>query len=199
MAFDSKQHKLGHLFLVTCSVPKAFASFFCPRSLFGLVCLFVACQPVFASTVPKLFQTIAAEYRVPPKILYAISMVESGRLNRYGRLSPWPWTLNIEGEPRYYNTRQAAWFALESLTAMGVDKIDVGLMQINWRYHSQLLTTPWDALDPTTNIKAAAKLLRGHYDKTGNWTAAAGKYHAPNAPSRAIRYANKVLAKLALL
>src|SRR6476620_9629322 len=54
---------------------------------------------------------IAAEarYGVPTGLLQAIGLVESGRRDEVtGRREPWPWAINAEGEPHFFETKQQA-------------------------------------------------------------------------------------------
>ena len=38
--------------------------------------------------------------------------------------------------------------------------VDLGLMQVNWRYHQERLVDPWQALDPHRNLQVAAEILK---------------------------------------
>jgi soluble lytic murein transglycosylase-like protein len=79
------------------------------------------------------------------------------------------------------------------------EMVDVGLMQVNWRYHGDKLRTHWLALDPWFNLRIGASILREMYDQCGDWIVAAGRYHAPANPERAGKYANQVRRHLATL
>lgn len=152
---------------------------------------------VKAETIPSSYQLIAYENSVPPEVLYGIAMSESGNRLRSGHFRPWPWTLNVAGVPRRYPSRMEAWKGLIFFLKQGIHSIDVGLMQVNWRYHHDKLGTPWRALDPVYNTQTGAKILRAEYQKTREWKQAIGRYHSPGKKPvqrlRAQRYADRVM------
>ena len=143
-----------------------------------------------ADDIPSAYVTAANAHRVPPAVLYAVGLTESRRTTPHGA-RPWPWTLNVDGRAYYYPSRSAAWLALRRHVA-AKRTVDVGLMQVNWNWHSALLQDTWRALEPYHNLDAAARLLRGHYDATGDWWTAIGRYHAPANERRAERYRLRV-------
>jgi hypothetical protein len=146
----------------------------------------------------ELYPQYADYCRVPVGLLYAVSRVESGRWVQ-GKVRPWPWTLNIEGEARYFETRQSQFNALMSALQMG-QSVDIGPMQLNWRWQFERLISPWQITDPTFNVLTGCKILRELYDdpgSAGSWHWAVGKYHrrssAPHHVAAANRYADRVL------
>lgn len=150
-----------------------------------------------APPVPWGYAYEARAHGIPATVLYAIALTESGRRWADGRVYPWPWTLNVAGRGERYATRQEAHAALLSHLQRGVRSIDVGLMQINWAAHGAKLGTPWNALEPYHNLRIGAKILLEQYQRSGDWTHAIGRYHAPNNPDRAAGYRRKVLIHLA--
>lgn len=155
---------------------------------------------VNAETIPSSYQRIAYENHIPPEVLYGIAMSESGDKLRSGHFKPWPWTLNIAGVARRYPNRMAAWKGLTFFLNRGIRSIDVGLMQVNWRYHHDKLGTPWRALEPAHNARTGAKILRAEYQKTGEWKQAIGCYHSPGKKTaqrlRAKRYTDRVMRNI---
>lgn len=144
------------------------------------------------SLIPLAYRQVAHEYRVPVRLLYAVALTESRQRLHDGDTRPWPWTLNVQGTSERYPSRAAAWQALERHLAAGRRSIDIGLMQINWRWHEPTLYSPWVALDPLFNLRLGAYLLRREYDRCGDWLTAAGRYHAPNKTHYAARYRRQV-------
>lgn len=151
------------------------------------------------SGVPPGYRLIAGEYGIPAALLYAMALTESRRTVRLtGRHTarPWPWTLNVAGRGHWFSTRRDAWRALRRNLAAGRRSIDIGLMQVNWRYHRGQLLDPWTALDPYHNLRVGARILRQCFDLTGDWWQAAGCYHAPGpdkaSQARAARYRARV-------
>ncbi len=168
---------------------------------FILIGLGQTLAPAKAETIPSAYQRIAMEYKIPPSILYGIAYAESGKTIRPGVYKPWPWTLNVAGVPRRYPTRKSAYKGLIYFLKQGVKSIDIGLMQVNWRYHRDKLGTPWQALDPFNNTRAGAKVLQTEFKKVGEWRKAIGRYHSPGRKTaqkkRAINYANRVMRHVA--
>jgi len=144
--------------------------------------------------VPAGYRSVAAEQNVPASILYAVALAESGTVVDASRnIRPWPWTLNVSGQGRFFPSRRAASEVLDAELAAGHDSVDIGLMQVNWRYHKARLASPTRALDPYHNLRVAAGILRGCYQRRGDWWAAVGCYHAPSNARRAARYQKRVL------
>ena len=149
----------------------------------------------FATDIPAAYRQVAIANGIPADIIYAVALAESGRnLGDHRPLRPWPWTLNIHGEGVYFNDRQSAWRAAVASIARQRTSVDIGLMQVNWRYHSQRLIDPWRALDPYANLQAAAEILMNCQQRLSDWWASVGCYHAPSNPERARRYRERVRA-----
>jgi hypothetical protein len=167
------------------------------KGCFWMFLLCMAGSPVGAmEAVPSGYQAIAAEQAIPEAIFYAVALAESGRIveSQAGR-RPWPWTLNVGGKGYYYATRLEAWQALRDWLAQGKRSIDIGLMQVNWRYHQSRLGDPWQALDPYHNLRVGAEILQGCYANRQDWWDSVGCYHAPANPARATRYRRRVEAQ----
>lgn len=141
-----------------------------------------------AETPPPAYQLAGQTVGVPSTVLFSLALQESGTtLN--GRRIPWPWTLNIAGEPYRFATRSAACTALLlGIQEAGAKRVDAGIGQVNIGWNGHHFKTPCDALEPYQNLLVSAEILRGWYDQTGDWTAAAGKYHRPAGGEPAARY-----------
>ncbi len=114
---------------------------------------------------------------VPQEILHAITLTETGR-EKAGRMRPWPWAINREGEGRWSRNRaEALAFARESLAA-GRTSFDVGCFQINYRWHGQHFDSLEQMFDPIAGAVYAGMFLRDLHAETGNWSKAAGFYHS---------------------
>jgi hypothetical protein len=116
-------------------------------------------------------------------ILTSLALNESKR-NGF----PWPWTLNFAGKSYYFKTREEAHQAILSLLNAGFRNFDVGGLQINWRWHGHLFSSPWDALRPSTNTAAAMKILNDLIKKEGSLAAAIRCYHNCKDPIRGHAY-----------
>ena len=145
--------------------------------------------------VPSAYCLVAAEYEIPGPLFYAIALAESGKMiGPINRRRPWPWTLNIAGDGVYFKNRWQAWRALDESLRAGETSVDIGLMQVNWRYHRARLGNTWLALDPTHNLNVGADILKDCYQKRRDWWASVGCYHAPSNQARAKRYRARVRA-----
>ena len=129
----------------------------------------------------------ADETGVPIIMLMAISRTETGR-TRNGRVSPWPWTVNIEGQGIWFESREEAQTYILARHTDGARNFDVGCFQINYRWHGTEFASIEMMLDPLTNARYAAQFLAELRDEFGSWEAAAGAYH-----SRTDRHARRYL------
>lgn len=149
---------------------------------------------VVAKPIPAAYQQVARQHQIPASLLYAIALAESGYTAK-GIYNPWPWTLNIEGEPfRFYYGSEAR---QQLLTAWRERRsIDIGLMQINSLWHAHRVNRIDDLLNPYVNLNTAADILREQRQRSQNWWEAIGRYHAPGNDSaskaRARRYRKRV-------
>lgn len=145
--------------------------------------------------IPMAYREVAERNGIPPAILYSIALAESGRSAAgSGVARPWPWIVNVRGQGRYLPTRRSAWRLIIAAIASDTPSVDIGLMQVNWRYHRHRLKNPWRALDPVANLSAAAEILIECRARWSDWWAAVGCYHAPSDPERAARYRDRVRA-----
>ena len=118
---------------------------------------------------------------LPPHLLGAIGLVESGRVDpRLGRVAPWPWSINIAGTDRVFETKAQAIAAVKAALATGAQSIDVGCMQINLLYHPAAFASLDEAFDPTANTLYAARFLNQLFAQFGDWPNAAAAYHSQN-------------------
>lgn len=134
-----------------------------------------------------LYAVVAKERGVAYAILKGIAMNESGRKGR-----PHPWTLNVHGRGFYYDTREQAYVALLGFIRKGYTSIDVGPMQVNLKFNGHRFSDLWSALDPITNIRVAADILRDNYRAAGDVRAAIAWYHSRN-PAHGTPYFNRFL------
>lgn len=146
---------------------------------------------------PPAYQSAARAAGVPSEILFAVALQESGIALR-GQLIPWPWTLNAAGEPSRYATRRDACAALrrELKTRRNVD---VGLGQVNVRYHGHRVKEPCELLDPYRNLAITATILREQHAAGADWLLAVSRYHRPAGGAPAQDYRERVERHLARL
>ncbi|MCV6591667.1 MAG: lytic transglycosylase domain-containing protein [Silicimonas sp.] len=141
--------------------------------------------------------TVSRETGVPVDVLRAISLTETGRKNADGFL-PWPWTVNMEGKGKWFDSAAAARAYVDKHFARGARSFDVGCFQINYRWHGQHFDSIEAMFDPLTNTRYAASFLSDLYEEFGDWSKAAGAYHS-RTPKFARKYAkrfNSIRARL---
>lgn len=114
---------------------------------------------------------------VPPEVLYAVALTETGRKSG-GRIRPYPWAINREGQGHWFETREEALAFAEQSLVDGRKSFDVGCVQINYRWHGHAFPSLNDMFDPEWTATYAAQFLRTLYEERGDWSAAAGAYHS---------------------
>lgn len=129
----------------------------------------------------------AQQSGVPVSVLRAITRAETGRRMQAGFL-PWPWTVNMEGQGFWFDTKDEALAYVYKEFERGARSFDVGCFQINFKWHGQNFASIEAMFDPVTNALYAAKYLTELRAETGDWSKAAGAYHS-RTPEFADRYA----------
>ena len=140
----------------------------------------------------------AAETRhgIQAGLLQAIGMVESGRRDlTTGIRQPWPWTINAEGAPYIFDTKEEAVAWVRQAQERGMRSIDVGCAQVNLKHHPDAFVSLEQAFDPAANADYAARFLKELHDTSagGDWMTAAGYYHS-QTPELANPYRQMVQA-----
>lgn len=98
-----------------------------------------------------------------------------------------PVTLEGINFGRRFNSEKEAAVFLRRMFSMGYRNVDVGMMQINWRVHSQHFASIEQALNPDTNLNYAVRYLLEHR-QTRDWWGSVGRYHSGTS-----HYANKYI------
>jgi hypothetical protein len=162
--------------------------------LFIFIGVFLTSTSWSEERIPEGYRTIATERGIPSAILYAIALTESAtQIHSRKKYRPWPWTLNVAGQGYFFDTRIEVWQALTNWIRKGRRSIDIGLMQVNWRFHREKLGTPWQALDPYHNLRVGAAILQECYQARQDWWESVGCYHSPANRQRAERYRQRVI------
>ena len=137
---------------------------------------------------------IGLDQGVDPYLLYAVALTESARVSNETAV-PWPWALNRNGRTIYPDGPEAAVAHVRSSVAAGNQMIDVGLMQVNLRWHGRRVSRPEDLIDPVTNLQVGADILAESIASApGDLALGVGRYHSWNDREAAYRYGRKVLA-----
>ncbi|MDB3910382.1 lytic transglycosylase domain-containing protein [Paracoccaceae bacterium] len=141
-------------------------------------------QASIAAILPDC-EAIAAKVEtatgLPQGILSSISRVESGHAWPDGSVKGWPWTTNNRGKGKYFQKREEALKYIKKVIDRGDHNIDVGCMQINYRWHGKAFKSLEQMIDPAYNIPYAARFLSTLYERHGNWDKAIKYYHSGNS------------------
>lgn len=132
--------------------------------------------------------------RVPEPLLRAVTLAETG-LARHGRMTSWPWTLNVAGQGYWFATRGEAEQFLEAALADGARNADIGCFQISHLWHGNSFPTVAAMLDPDGNALHAARYLSDLKKRHGTWDAAVAAYHS-SRPEAGRRYLLRVAGML---
>lgn len=142
--------------------------------------------------IRALLEAAAKKHNVPAGILISVCTWESQTYSD-GVRQPWPWTLNRAGEPLYLKNYISAVLALRHALATGEQNVDIGLCQINWRWHKQNFKAPEELLNPKVNAEYASLYLSQLKTKDLSWEQTVGRYHSPGCASCAQAYSRRAL------
>ncbi|WP_072506026.1 transglycosylase SLT domain-containing protein [Phaeobacter porticola] len=148
-----------------------------------------AASPQVSALCDLAARRAARDQGVPLDVLRAITRTETGRGGKQG-LQPWPWTVNMEGAGKWFQTEDEARAYVFSHFKRGARSFDVGCFQINFKWHGQAFDSIDQMFDPLANAQYAARFLRDLHTEFGDWSQAAGAYH-----SRTPTYANRYTAR----
>jgi soluble lytic murein transglycosylase-like protein len=146
--------------------------------LAGLVALLCATQARVAwggeRRVESPYLVAARNADVPPDLLIAIVGAESGYH---------PWALNIKGRQVFCQSREEAESVLETTPT---DDIDIGLMQINWRFWGPRsgVASRGELLDPHKNLELGAAILKDGLNRNGSLWHRISNYHSGGRAER---------------
>ena len=124
-------------------------------------------------------QVAEVSRNMPKYLLHAIALTESGFWRQEARSQvPWPWTVTVNGDGRYFESPYHAAEYIRGLLRDGVTNIDVGCMQINLRYHGMAFDSIEEALSPVNNVAYAVSFLEDLRKRNGAWGKAIRFYHS---------------------
>lgn len=153
----------------------------------------IAKAPEFADTCAEAVTAAEEKYRLPKRLLTALSLTESGHWHKERQeMIAWPWTVYAEGRGRYLPSKEEAIREVKALQAKGVRNIDVGCMQINLHYHPDAFEDLEAAFDPERNTLYAAELLSTLQAESRSWNVAIAHYHSRTKEYN-VPYRQKVL------
>ena len=156
---------------------------------------------LFAATAPShgldlagtLWASTAARHGLEPVLLYAVALTESARPSAPGSVTPWPWTLRVDGEPRFFDSREAARAALAALGPQR-ERLAIGLLGVDLRREGHRVGDPATLLDPAINLLVGAEALAAAIGAAPEDLALGiGRYRHGGADTAARAYGGKVL------
>lgn len=131
----------------------------------------------------KYIAAVEQRNQIPRGLLSAIAIVESDFK---------PYAVNIEGKPIIANNKSEAVKTIRNALNSGITNIDIGIAQINYRWHKDNFKNIEEMINPVTNIEYAAKLLSSLFKQHKTWHKAIRHYHSAN-PDHHRRYSRKVV------
>ncbi len=140
-----------------------------------------------------LAQGAEKKHGLPKNILLSISRVESGYRKVDGITRAWPWTLNAGGDSAYFQTKEAALDSLKDRIEKGVTNIDIGCMQLNYRWHKKFFNNLNEMMSPKKNVDYGARFLKKLHQRHGSWEKAVKYYHSSKSKFN-VKYYRKVRA-----
>jgi hypothetical protein len=140
-----------------------------------------------------IWDRVGLRYRLDPYLLYAVALTESARVSQ-GLAEPWPLAIQHQGVAFYPDTPESARQELKRRLRTGDPSIDVGIMQVNLRWHGHRVPYPEALLDRDTNIDLGARIIREAIESApGNPVFGIGRYHAWQNRRVAEVYGRKVI------
>jgi soluble lytic murein transglycosylase-like protein len=123
----------------------------------------------------------ARENGVPLAVLYAVALTETGQ--RDGLRA---YAMNIHGRAAFNATLADALATFDRARRQGETLVDIGCMQINYRYHGRKFSSVEEMFEPAKNVDYAARFLKALHKGEASWTATVARYHAGpgNAPAQ---------------
>lgn len=163
-------------------------------SSFVLLCLIPLSVHAFDLS-GTVFEKAGNKHGVDPVLLYSVALAESASGRGQGLISPWPWALRTQNVPFYAKTAAQAKAKLRELQEQHGKLIDVGIMQVNIKWHGHRVASPYDLLDAETNVMVGAAVLAEAIRSVPNdLELGIGRYHVWQDEYRARNYGSRVLA-----
>lgn len=142
-----------------------------------------------------LWWQVATRHQIDPYVLYAVALVESRKHGEQNHVTPWPWAINNAGKSFIPQSQQEAEVLLNKMLDEGRRNVDVGIMQVNLRWHGHRVAKPEHLLNPNTNLEIGARLLAEAIQSAPNNLAlGVGRYYSWKNVPAAVEYGQQVIA-----
>ena len=161
------------------------------KALFIVICLSLVSNNALAANnqiqgkIKRLIEITEEQYGIPSGLLEAIAFVESG-INSHA--------INVAGKPVIATNNHEAMKVIADARDNGISNIDVGVMQLNYRWHFNAFANIQEMLNPKKNIEYAAEFLTRLKKQHGTWYGAICNYHS-SKPDHQRKYSYKVVMK----
>lgn len=142
------------------------------------------------SLAGTVWERAARAEGLDPHLLYSVALAESARSAGRGHVSPWPFALRGPDGPVYAPSADAARDLLNGRD--DVNAFDLGWMQVNVGWNGWRARQIDDLLDPETNVRIGARILREALDSAPeDRVLGIGRYHSWT-DERARQYGTRV-------
>jgi hypothetical protein len=122
----------------------------------------------------SVFEKVGRESKVDPLLLYSIAIVESATGAGKGNIRPEELVIRHGGGAEFFETKEQAVKGLNKVL-QSTSNVDVGLMQINLRFHPH--NNPAELFNAETNLRFAANILKKATGSTPDKIIGVGRYH----------------------
>lgn len=166
---------------------------------FNLKVALIACLAYCSSiaNAVELKGTIWEKASVPgvdPALLYAVALVETRKARDDGLAAPRPYILRAGSRVIEFPTYDKAARHLTRIMAQDVPAhtLDIGMMQINPKWHGHRVEHLSDFLIPSIAIRVASEILQEAMSSTDDTVIGIGRYHS-YTNNKALRYGSDVV------
>lgn len=140
-----------------------------------------------------IFERVGLEANIDPLLLYSVALCESAYNPNpaLGSVAPYPWVLRTPKAPFYGDGPEDSKAELRKMLSV-TNSVDVGMMQINVKWHRHRVRAPEDLLDPVTNLRVGAEILNELFARYPHDAVKAIGYYHSRTPERARGYGRTV-------
>ncbi|MDC5870290.1 hypothetical protein OPW39_15890 [Vibrio europaeus] len=158
-----------------------------------ILLLFILVSAPVQASFNSLVEHVSTTTGVPSWVIKSICVHESQSFHNNTRQA-WPWTVNVGGDGNWFTSKQYAVEFVNEKLGEGLRNVDIGICQMNYRYHSMKFTSVNHMFDPLENMIKAAEYVK-QQKRADSWEIAIGRYNSPGNEERAEKYRQIVLSK----
>jgi hypothetical protein len=139
----------------------------------------LAPRPAAAESCTDAVLGAEAALDIPPGLLLAMSLVESGSGGE-----PHAYAMNLGGRTVFASSPRDGERRVVDARGRLRAQAFVGCLQLSVRYHRRHFASVADMLDPWENARYGASYLRSHFETHGDWGLAVERYQGGTARQR---------------